>query len=119
MVNYNTVCSSLLMNSKGLVIFLNCSFYFISYDSHSIPLTPFPEYLFKRTESLALNTQCFYWNAPFEFINVTTFTADLGVGMESAGFYYLVKELHLKIGYDVELEIKPDLYVEALTGKWI
>lgn len=70
----------------------------------------------KDTESLAVNTQCFYWNAPFELINVT-FIKDLGVG--SAVYYYLVKEFRLRIDYKVELEIKPDLYFEALTEKWI
>lgn len=59
----------------------------------------------------------FYWNAPFEFINVTAFIKVLGVG--SAIYYYLVKELHLRIDYKVELEIKSELYFEALTEKWI
>lgn len=64
-----------------------------------------------------VSSDFFYWNAPFELINVKTFIKGLGVG--GAVNYYLVKELHLRIAYKVKVEIKSELFFESLAEKWI
>ena len=58
----------------------------------------------------------FYCNVTFVFIDVTIFIKDLGAGWR---YCLLPKELHLRIDYIVELEITSELYLEALSKKWI